>query len=83
MTYWRKVFAITRKDILSEFRAREIIVSVLMFVLLVIIIFNFAFGSAPGVMNAAAAGMLWVTFTFAGVLSLNRSLRKKKAVWKD
>jgi heme exporter protein B len=73
MTYWRKVFAITRKDILSEFRAREIIVSVLMFVLLVIIIFNFAFGSAPGVMNAAAAGMLWVTFTFAGVLSLNRS----------
>lgn len=24
-------------------------------------------------MNAAAAGMLWVTFTFAGVLSLNRS----------
>jgi heme exporter protein B len=73
MTYWRKVFAITRKDILSEFRAREIIVSVLMFVLLVIIIFNFAFGSAPGLMNAAAAGMLWVTFTFAGVLSLNRS----------
>jgi heme exporter protein B len=73
MTYWRKVFAIARKDILSEFRAREIIVSVLMFVLLVIIIFNFAFGSAPGLMNAAAAGMLWVTFTFAGVLSLNRS----------
>jgi heme exporter protein B len=73
MTYWRKVLAIARKDILSEFRAREIIVSVLMFVLLVIIIFNFAFGSAPGLMNAAAAGMLWVTFTFAGVLSLNRS----------
>ena len=73
MTYWRKVIAIARKDILSEFRAREIVVSVLMFVLLVIIIFNFAFGSAPGLMNAAAAGMLWVTFTFAGVLSLNRS----------
>lgn len=46
MTYWRKVIAIARKDILSEFRAREIVVSVLMFVLLVIIIFNFAFGSA-------------------------------------
>jgi heme exporter protein B len=66
VNYWRKVFAIARKDIVSEFRAREIIVSVLMFVLLVIIIFNFAFGDQEAV-KAAAAGMLWVTFTFAGV----------------
>jgi heme exporter protein B len=72
VNYWRKVFAIARKDIVSEFRAREIIVSVLVFVLLVIIIFNFAFGDQKA-MQAAAAGMLWVTFTFAGVLSLNRS----------
>jgi heme exporter protein B len=42
-------------------------------VLLVIIIFNFAFGASPQVMDAAAPGMLWVTFAFAGVLSLNRS----------
>jgi heme exporter protein B len=70
---WRKVLAITWKDILSEFRSREIIVSVLVFTLLVIIIFNFAFGSDPATMKITAPGMLWVTFTFAGVLSLNRS----------
>jgi heme exporter protein B len=78
MTYWRKVFAITRKDIISEFRAREIIVSVLVFVLLVIIIFNFAFGASSEVMKTAAPGMLWVTFTFAGMLSLNRAFIMEK-----
>jgi heme exporter protein B len=78
MKFWHKVFAITRKDIISEFRAREIIVSVLMFVLLVIIIFNFAFGATNEIMNAAAPGMLWVTFAFAGVLSLNRAFIMEK-----
>jgi heme exporter protein B len=71
--FWRKMLAITWKDILSEFRSREIIVSVMVFTLLVIIIFNFAFGSTAETMKITAPGMLWVTFTFAGVLSLNRS----------
>ena len=47
MMFWRKVMAITWKDVISEFRAREIIVSVLVFTLLVIITFNFAFGCYP------------------------------------
>jgi heme exporter protein B len=71
--FWRKMLAITWKDILSEFRSREIIISVLVFTILVIIIFNFAFGSTAATMKITAPGMLWVTFTFAGVLSLNRS----------
>ncbi len=70
---WRKMLAITWKDILSEFRSREIIVSVMVFTLLVIVIFNFAFGSNADTMKITAPGMLWVTFAFAGVLSLNRS----------
>lgn len=77
MTFWRKVFAITWKDVRSEFRAREIITSVLVFTLLVIIIFNFAFGSS-GQVVLVAPGMLWVTFAFAGVLSLNRSFILEK-----
>jgi heme exporter protein B len=71
--FWQKMLAITWKDILSEFRSREIIVSVMVFTLLVIVIFNFAFGSNAETMKITAPGMLWVTFTFAGVLSLNRS----------
>ena len=78
MTFWRKVLAITWKDVRSEFRAREIITSVLVFTLLVIIIFNFAFGGSGQPMVMLAPGMLWVTFAFAGVLSLNRSFILEK-----
>jgi len=73
MRFWHKVLAITWKDVLSEFRTREIIFSVLVFTLLVIVIFNFAFGTDQDTIRLVAPGMLWVTFTFAGVLSLNRS----------
>ncbi len=73
MKFWHKVLAIIWKDIISEFRTKEIIFSVLVFTLLVIIIFNFAFGGGQETIQTVAPGMLWITFTFAGVLSLNRS----------
>ncbi len=73
MNFWRKALAIVWKDIMSEVRTREIFSSVLVFALLVVVIFNFAFGGSPETMKAVAPGILWVTFAFAGVLSLNRS----------
>ncbi len=78
MSFWRKVIAITWKDVLSEMRTREIVFSVLVFTLLVIVIFNFAFGTGQEEMLLLAPGMLWVTFAFAGVLSLNRSFVLEK-----
>jgi len=73
MSFWRKVIAITWKDVLAEMRTKEIISAVLVFTLLVVVIFNFAFGTSQDVVKQVASGMLWVTFAFAGVLSLNRS----------
>ncbi|MFC1942291.1 heme exporter protein CcmB [Chloroflexota bacterium] len=78
MKFWNKVIAITWKDVLSEMRTREIIFSVLIFALLVIVTFNFAFGADRQTMALVAPGILWVTFTFAGVLSLNRSFIPEK-----
>jgi heme exporter protein B len=51
---------------------------VLVFTLLVIVIFNFAFGTNQTTINLVAPGILWVTFTFAGVLSLNRAFVPEK-----
>jgi len=73
-----KALVIAWKDILSETRTREIITSVLVFAVLVIVIFHFAFGGSQQEMLELAPGMLWVTFSFAGVLSLNRSFIKEK-----
>jgi heme exporter protein B len=78
MKFWAKVFAIARKDTLSEMRSREIISSVLMFALLVIVIYEFAFGSNPDNIKIIAPGMLWTTFVFAGMLSLNRAFIPEK-----
>ncbi len=78
MKYWHKIMAVTWKDTVSEMRTREIISSVLVFTLLVIVIFNFAFGTNQTTRNLVAPGILWVTFTFAGVLSLNRAFVPEK-----
>ncbi len=78
MSFWRKAMAVTWKDALSEMRTREIVFSVLVFALLVIVVFNFAFGTAQTTVALVAPGILWVTFTFAGVLSLNRSFIVEK-----
>ena len=78
MSFLRKAVAITRKDILSESRTREVIFSALVFALLVIVTFNFAFGADQADLTMVAPGILWVTFTFAGVLSLNRAFVPEK-----
>ncbi len=78
MSFWRKAIAITWKDTLSEMRTKGIVVSVLVFTLLVIVIFNFAFGTNQEIISTVAPGILWVTFAFAGVLSLNRSFIMEK-----
>lgn len=68
-----KAFAIAAKDVLTEIRTREVLSSVVVFAVLVIVIFNFAFSSSQQAAGLVAPGILWVTFAFAGVLSLNRS----------
>ncbi len=73
-----KILAIMRKDIIAELRAREIIVSVLVFVLLVLVIFNFAFDADRPTMEIVAPGVLWVAFAFSGVLALNRAFIPEK-----
>ncbi|MFC1981211.1 heme exporter protein CcmB [Chloroflexota bacterium] len=78
MKFWRQITTIVWKDIISEIRTRESIFSVLVFTLLVIVIFNFAFSSNHETMKIVAPGILWVTFAFAGVLSLNRAFVMEK-----
>jgi heme exporter protein B len=50
----------------------------LLFALLVILIFNFAIDLQPDLRITITAGVLWVTFAFAGTLGLNRSMAVEK-----
>jgi len=76
--FLRKISAIFWKDVLAELRTKETIFSVLVFAILVIVIFDFAFDASSETLKNLAPGVLWVAFTFAGILSLNRSFAREK-----
>lgn len=64
---------IARKDLMIEFRTRSAFLSVLVFALLSIVIFYFAWDSTAVSASDLAPGVLWVIFTFSGLLGLHRS----------
>jgi len=78
MSFLRKILVIVQKDLAVELRTREMLSSMFVFALLVIVIFNFAFELRIENVREVAPGVLWVTFTFAGMLGLNRSFVLEK-----
>ena len=74
----RPIMVIFWKDVLLELRSRDIIVSVPVFGLLVVVVFNFALNVTPRTVTELAPGILWVAFAFAGVLAMNRAFVREK-----
>lgn len=73
-----KALTIFKKDVLSEIRTKDILGSVLVFALLIVVILNFAFESGTESFKLVAPGVLWITFTFAGMLNISRSFVQEK-----
>ena len=63
---------------LTELRTKEVVVSVLVFALLVLVIFSFAFGTRASTAETIAPGILWVALTFGGVIGFNRIFAVEK-----
>ena len=76
--FLRAVGAVAWKDLAAELRSRELFTAMLVFSLLVILIFNFALELDIKTRESVTAGVLWVTFAFAGTLGLNRSMSIEK-----
>jgi heme exporter protein B len=74
MQFLRKTLTIVWKDLMAEWRTKEMFSSMSVFALLLLIIFNFSFDLRVEKVIEVAPGVLWVTFAFAGTLELNRSL---------
>jgi heme exporter protein B len=64
---------IARKDLAIEFRTRTAFFSAVAFALLAMVIFFYAWDSTAVAGVDLAPGVLWVIFTFSGLLGLNRS----------
>lgn len=72
--YFRTVWLIFKKDLLSERRSREILSSMLLFALITLILLLFAFELAADIKQQAFAATLWLALCFAGTLGLNRAM---------
>lgn len=64
---------IARKDLTIEFRTRSAFFSAVIFALLGLVIFYFAWDPTAVAVTDLAPGVLWVIFTFSGLLGLHRS----------
>jgi len=74
MTFLSQILAILWKDIRCELRSKQTWISMGLFALLVLVIFNFAFDLRVDNTAAIAPGALWVAFVFASLLGLGRTI---------
>lgn len=65
--------ALVWKDLLQEWRSKDMLTSMLAFAILSLFIFNYAMELDPLQRAELATGVIWVVIMFSGTLGLNRS----------
>lgn len=73
MKFMGNAIAILRKDVLLEIRGKESLSLMLFLSLLFLVIFNFALDIDKDNISSLAPGILWVIFTFSGILGMGRT----------
>ncbi|MEI9811796.1 MAG: heme exporter protein CcmB [Acidobacteriota bacterium] len=74
--YFRQIWTIATKDLRAELRTKEALNASLAFSVVILILFSFAFDQAEG-FETFAGGLLWLVYSFAGALTLNRSFARE------
>jgi heme exporter protein B len=70
-------FAIARKDLRTELRTKESINASASFALVILVLFSFAFNLERDEFYAISGGLLWLVYSFAGALIVNRSFTRE------
>lgn len=71
---WEQFWAIVWKDLRSEMRTRQAWMSMGLFALLTLVVFNFAFDLRVENLATVGPGALWIAFIFASILGLSRNI---------
>jgi heme exporter protein B len=74
MNYLRHALLLAKKDLYSEFKTKQVLVTMAIFAGLVILVFSFAFDPQNNTTKAVIPGVIWVIIVFSGILGLNRSI---------
>lgn len=75
MSYLRQVGAVVRKDLVTELRTRQRVATMGGFSVLVGVLFNYAIDPTLVRIQDIAAGLLWMTLIFAGVMGVGRTFQ--------
>jgi heme exporter protein B len=78
MIFFRQLYAILAKELQVEWRTKETLSAMLVFALLVLVIFNFAFDLQGVEIQVLGPGVLWVAFSFSGIIGLGRSFAAER-----
>lgn len=76
--YLRQVAAIVRKDLLLELRTGERLAAMGALTVLVAVLFHFAIDRGLVRMQLLAAGLIWVTILFGGMLGMGRTFEMER-----
>lgn len=76
--YLRQVGAIVRKDLLLELRTRERLAAMAGLTVLVAVLFHFAIDQGLVRMQDLAAGVIWITILFGGMLGMGRTFEMER-----
>ena len=66
------------KELRAEIRSRELLTTTLVFALIVVVLFSFAFDPTAADSRRYGPGLLWIAFLFAGSLMLNSSFAREQ-----
>ncbi|MBZ5603395.1 MAG: heme exporter protein CcmB [Acidobacteriia bacterium] len=72
-----QVWTIAGKDLRSEFRTKEALNASIAFSVVILVLFSFAFDPTSDQLQEFSGGLLWLVFSFAGTLVLNRSFSRE------
>ncbi|HAE85832.1 MAG TPA: cytochrome C biogenesis protein [Anaerolineaceae bacterium] len=72
-TWLGTAWVLVWKDLVQEWRSRDVLTSMFSFAVLSLFIFNYALELSPIDRAEIAPGLIWVVMVFAGTLGLNRS----------
>jgi heme exporter protein B len=76
-SFVRASFTVAAKDLRSELRTKEAFNASFAFSLVILVLFSFAFDPSSEELRTISGGLLWLVFSFAGALVLNRSFARE------
>jgi heme exporter protein B len=74
----RMVLAVARKDLRAELRGRELLPALAQFIVLALVIANFAFDPDPASAPRLSPGILWLVLVFVGLVAFGRAFAAER-----